>query len=303
MGAVAHSGRHGLAYRTYPGDRGCLVLLHGVLASHRYFQEALGGRLGGVRLVLPDLLGHGDSARPEGSAYTLEEHLDALADLVEAEGRPGPLFLGAHSLGCLLLTALAARRFEGRVRGLVFLNYPRFSSAQHIHETLRNGSSEYRAASRGLGGLGDEDLVRVSGTMVRQFAAILPGHLRAEADRTDPEALAGTVRHGLFGYRPDDDLDRLARVPMLHLHGGKDRVAPAAFLQARLPSFSQARWVLYGDAGHHLLHTHPGPVLGEIRAFLERLIENGRGQGAETGRSAAAVPDPPGLTRGGTSGP
>ncbi|MFZ5985113.1 MAG: alpha/beta fold hydrolase [Acidobacteriota bacterium] len=271
MPVSASPGRFRLAYRTYPGNRGCLVLLHGVLASHRYFQDALAGRLGGFRLILPDLLGHGDSARPEGASYSLEEHLDALADLVEAEGRPEPLFLGAHSLGCLLLTALAARRFEGRIRGLIFLNYPRFSSAQHIHETLRAGSAEYRRATSGIAGRSDEDLVRVSGTMVRQFAAVLPGRLRAEADRTDPEALAGTVRHGLFGYRPDEDLDRLARVPMLHLHGGKDRVAPAAFIQARLSSFSNARWVLYGEAGHHLLHTHADLAAGEIRMFLERL--------------------------------
>jgi pimeloyl-ACP methyl ester carboxylesterase len=277
-GAPPAPGRSRLAYHAYPGTEGTAIFLHGVLASHRYFEGPLVGRLGGFRLVLPDLFGHGDSEKPPGAAYTLDEHCALLADLVASEGRPAPLVLGAHSLGCLILTALAARLPPGRISGLVFLNYPRFASPWQIHETLVAGSAEYRTAAADLDprrAVTDGDLVRSSGAMVRQFAAILPPSLQPEARRASPEALAGTVRHCLFGYQPDADLGRLAQIPQLHLHGGRDRVAPPAFIESRMPEFGLARWVLLAGAGHHLLQTHTDRAAAEILTFLRSVAGRG----------------------------
>lgn len=255
----------------YPGRRGTAVFLHGVLSSAGYFAGLAAALRKGPRLVIPDLLGHGGSARPTGLAYTLEDHLDALEDLIRHEAPEGPLVLGAHSLGCLILTALAARRLRDRVDGLVFLNYPRFVSAAQIHETLRKGSTEYRRATEGIASLSDDDLVRASGTFVRHFAAILPAHLRNDAERTAPEALSGTVRHALFAYRPDEDLLALRDLPQLHLHGEKDRVAPPVFLEALLPRLPRARYVKAAGAGHHLLQTHAALAAGEISSLINRV--------------------------------
>ena len=261
-----------LSYRAFPGGRGCLVLFHGFLTSHHYFSGPLGGRLGPFRLVLPDLLGFGDSAKPELD-YTLEDHLACLLDLAKEEGRPEPLFLGGHSLGCLLATALAARLPEGRVAGLVFLNYPRFTSGGHVHATLRSGSPEYKRATDGVEAGGDEAIIGASGDMVHQFAALLPPALHGEARRTSPVAMAGTTRHCLFAYRPDADLDTIAAVPMLHIHGALDRVAPADHIWERAKDLTKARWVLLKDGGHHLLHTHTEAVAPEILRFLEDVSE------------------------------
>ena len=257
-----------LSYRTFPGHRGCLVLLHGFLTSHHYFSGPLAGRLGDFRLVLPDLLGFGDSAKPD-VGYTLEDHLACLSDLVDSEGQPRPLFLGGHSLGCLMATALAARLPEGRVAGLVFLNYPRFTSGSHVHATLRSGSPEYKRATEGVLDGGDDAIIEASGDMVRQFAALLPQALQGEAQRTFPVAMSGTTRHCLFAYRPDADLSKMSTVPTLHIHGALDRVAPADYIWERAPDFPKARWVLLKDGGHHLLHTHTGAVAPEILRFLQ----------------------------------
>jgi pimeloyl-ACP methyl ester carboxylesterase len=266
----AHLDRTCLSYRTFPGDRGCLLLLHGFLTSHHYFSGPLGGRLEPFRLVIPDLLGFGDSAKPNVS-YTLEDHMACLSDLVQSEGWPAPLFLGGHSLGCLIATALAASLPKGQVAGLVFLNYPRFTSSGHVHATLRSGSSEYKRATEDVQAGGDQALIEASGDMVQQFAALLPPALQEEAQRTSPVAMTGTTRHCLFAYRPDVDLDKLANVPMLHVHGALDRVAPAGHIWERAPDFTKARWVLLKDAGHHLVHTHTEAVTKEILSFLKEV--------------------------------
>ncbi len=262
-----HLDRTALSFRAFPGGDGCLVLLHGMLASHHYFSSALGGDLSPWRLLLPDLLGFGESAKPD-VGFELDDHLACLADLLEAEGRPGPLVLGGHSLGCLIATALAARLPRSRVAGLLFLNYPRFTSPGLIHDTLRNGSTHYRQATEGLGDRAHEEILDISGEAVQKFAGLLPRSLQEEAMRTSPRSLAGTTRHCLFGYRPDPDLDTVAGLPMLFLLSRRDEVAPPRFILERHHDFPRATWRMFENAGHHLLHTHKEEVLREIRSFL-----------------------------------
>lgn len=264
--------RGALSFRAFAGDRGCLALFHGMLASHHYFSSSIGLRLQPWRLLLPDLLGFGDSSKPHVE-FTLGDHLACLADLLEAEGTPEPLVLGGHSLGCLLATALAARMPEGRVKALVFFNYPRFTSPKLIHDTLRSGSDHYRQATDGMGDPGHEELLGVSGDAVQEFARLLPPALQEEARRTSPRSLTGTTRHCLFAYRPDPDLDRLAGLPMLFLLGGRDEVAPASFIQERRGDFPRARWVFAEDAGHHLVHTHTDLAVREVAGFLDEVSE------------------------------
>ena len=133
--------RTALSFRAFPGTKGCVALLHGMLASHHYISSVVGPCLHPWRLLLPDLLGFGDSAKPPVD-FTVDDHLACLLDLIEKEGTPRPLVLGGHSLGCLLATAAAARLPGGTVSGFVFLNYPRFTSPGLIHETLRGGSRQ-----------------------------------------------------------------------------------------------------------------------------------------------------------------
>ncbi len=241
-----------------------------MLASHHYFSAAVDGTFAPWRTLLPDLLGFGDSATP-AVGFTLQDHLDCLADLMEAEGVPAPLVVGGHSLGCLIATALAARLPKGKVAGMVFLNYPRFTSPSGLHETLRNGSAHYRQATDSLGNPGHDSLLALSGEAVQTFAGLLPPLLQEEARRTSPRALAGTTQHCLFGYRPDEDLDAISGLPMLFLLSGGDEVAPARFILERRDDFPLASWRTFEGAGHHLLHTHTDQVIMEIQGFLARI--------------------------------
>lgn len=74
----------------------------------------------GFSATAPDLLGFGRSPKPRSSSYTVEEHLDALAPLLE----PASLVVG-HSTGALLGAALAARE-PGAVSALLLLGLPAY---------------------------------------------------------------------------------------------------------------------------------------------------------------------------------
>jgi pimeloyl-ACP methyl ester carboxylesterase len=82
--------------------------------------------LPGCRLIVPDLLGIGDSARPAVS-YDRDTHADAVLaclDELGVQDRPG---LVAHSLGCVVALRLAARHPD-RVAAVVGFGLPVYRS-------------------------------------------------------------------------------------------------------------------------------------------------------------------------------
>lgn len=258
-----------LSYRVFPGHRGCLLLLHGMAGSHSYFTRPLAG-VGDFRLLLPDLLGHGDSEKPE-VGYTLEDHLDPLADLVRREGFPRPLVLGGHSMGSALAVALASSLPQGAADGLLLFNLPWFGSALELHEVLRNGSEAYRNASEGIEVRRDEDVLNVGPEALRSAGNALPPTLRGGGKGPSEAALRGTAYHLLYRFRLEDHDAALGRLPSLALLGAGDPVAPAHLALPHLERFPLSRAVLLEGSGHHLLHTHADRVRREVVSFVESL--------------------------------
>jgi len=78
--------------RGYP-----LVLLHGILDSHRTWRRAAPLLAPHFRVIMPDLIGHGYSGRPDAS-YTLSYHADVIAAWMQAIGVERAHICG-HSLG------------------------------------------------------------------------------------------------------------------------------------------------------------------------------------------------------------
>src|SRR3989337_1169019 len=89
---------HGHRVRYRMAGRGpLLVLLHGIAGSSATWNEVF-PRLGESHTVLaPDLLGHGESSKPEGD-YSLGAYANAIRDLLEALELPRGTIVG-HSLG------------------------------------------------------------------------------------------------------------------------------------------------------------------------------------------------------------
>jgi pimeloyl-ACP methyl ester carboxylesterase len=118
VGSFEHQGSR-LAYEIHgSGDR-TLVYLHGLLMDsqmNRRLAESLAAS--GVRVVLPDLLGHGRSDKPlQASAYRMDSYADevvALLDHLEIDR----CAIGGVSLGADVSLQVAVRAPE-RVAGLV----------------------------------------------------------------------------------------------------------------------------------------------------------------------------------------
>lgn len=158
---AAHVARAGFHYRggtrlriyrfepaTGQPPRGAVVLLHGLLASHRAWEmvaSSLAGR--GYWCYAADLLGFGESPWPRGArAYDIDSHCDALrrdvligAVLQDFPGPdPVPLHLVGHSLGGVLAIELASRHIPNGIvlASLVTVALPFFASSDDAKATL-----------------------------------------------------------------------------------------------------------------------------------------------------------------------
>ena len=105
------------------GDGPPVILLHGLNAS-RYDWVWLAAELNnaGFRTYMPDLLGHGDSAKPgDTTLYTLTTLYAVMLHWLDSLHETGPFYLVGHSMGGYLGLEFALHQPD-RVRALTLLD-------------------------------------------------------------------------------------------------------------------------------------------------------------------------------------
>jgi pimeloyl-ACP methyl ester carboxylesterase len=108
---------HEVGYRM-AGSGPAVVLVHGLAGSSTTWQEVMPALADHFTVLAPDLLGHGDSAKPRGD-YSLGAHASGLRDLMVALGIERATFVG-HSLGGGVALQLAYQ-FPERCERLVLV--------------------------------------------------------------------------------------------------------------------------------------------------------------------------------------
>lgn len=120
-----------------PADGKPVVLIHGSGVSSITYRKTLPELAhAGFRAFAIDLLGFGASSKPTNVTYSIELWEEIVNDFCDEFARSGPVLLVGNSIGSAVAMEVAAGawgRWNGRVRGLVFLNTgagmnPRFLS-------------------------------------------------------------------------------------------------------------------------------------------------------------------------------
>lgn len=126
------------------GSGPVIVMLHGYLASSRYYKK-LTPRLARDHTVIRlDLLGHGRSPKPRHSEYNYADQLAAIHDTLAALRVERPFVLVGHSMGALLALRYAQTHSDD-VSRLVLFNPPMFSSPEEAHSDIAATGRHYRA--------------------------------------------------------------------------------------------------------------------------------------------------------------
>lgn len=101
-----------------------VVLLHGIGASGQVWRPLV-DQLDHAknRIIAVDLLGFGESPKPDWNEYSVDEHARAVLHTLRRKGVTGRITIVAHSMGCLVASHLAATN-KSKLRRLVLYEPP-----------------------------------------------------------------------------------------------------------------------------------------------------------------------------------
>jgi pimeloyl-ACP methyl ester carboxylesterase len=241
----------------YGGDGPLVVLIHGITGRSAQWEPAIENLSGSFTLLAPDLLGHGESAKPRGD-YSLGAYASAVRDIMVALGHERATIVG-HSLGGGIAMQFAYQ-FPELTERLVLVSSG--GLGREVHPVLRASTlpgSELvlplltHARVLALG----EAVGRAIGFLRLQLGADIAEVASGYRSLGEPEARAAfiaTMRAVLdAGGQRVSALDRLylAEVmPTLIVWGDRDPIIPADHGRVAHEAMPGSRFEVLDDVGH-----------------------------------------------------
>jgi pimeloyl-ACP methyl ester carboxylesterase len=263
---------HRVFYRSAGGGP-VIVLVHGITSTSRTWANVLPALAERFTIIAPDLLGHGESAKPRGD-YSLGAYASGIRDLLIALGHERATFVG-HSLGggvamqlayqfpehCDRLVLVASGGLGREITAL--LRAASLPGSELVLPLLVNEQliAAGRAAGRLLGRIGLRVHTDV-GEVLRGHASLADGEARS--------AFLHTLRTivDARGQRVDasDRLYLAQAVPFLLVWGERDPIIPVEHARAAHRLVPGSRLELFPNAGHF-------PHLDDPLRFVRVLTE------------------------------
>lgn len=252
-----------------------VVLIHGIASRAQQWHQVMADLGETCHVIAPDLLGHGESAKPRGD-YSLGAHACGIRDLLAALGHDRVTLVG-HSLGGGVAMQFSYQ-FPERVERLALVDsgglgpevsaWLRAASLPGSELVLPVITSSYvRRAGGSVGRL----LGRARVTLPPSLVEVLVS-FAALSDPATRSAFIHTARSVLdvAGQRVDarDRLYLAADLPLLIVWGGRDAIIPVAHgvsLAAAVPS---ARLEVFARSGHFPHLSEPARLASVLASWM-----------------------------------
>jgi pimeloyl-ACP methyl ester carboxylesterase len=113
-----------------------MILLHGILSSHKYWSDVRKKiPLNMFEVITPDLMGFGDSKKSYKASYSIDYHVRELErELLNNINEPA--YLVGHSMGAMIALQLAIQNPKA-VKKLILINPPLFINSSQAKKTVR----------------------------------------------------------------------------------------------------------------------------------------------------------------------
>ena len=258
------------------GQGPLIVLIHGITGNSDQWEPVMDALRDRYTVFAPDLLGHGESAKPRGD-YSLGAYASGIRDLLIGLAAEPATVVG-HSLGGGIAMQLAYQ-FPERCGRLVLMSSG--GIAREVHLLLRAASlpgSEIvlplitHTRLLELGAL----MGRALGRIGLQAGPDIAEGARGYASLNDAEARAAflhTIRAVIdpLGQRISA-LDRLylaEKMPSLVIHGERDPIIPADHAQLAHEAMPGSRLEIVPGAGHFPQLSDPALIARLLADFID----------------------------------
>ncbi|MCW2723334.1 MAG: alpha/beta hydrolase fold protein [Frankiales bacterium] len=252
-----------------------VVLVHGIASRAAQWHQVMEMLGETCHVIAPDLLGHGESAKPRGD-YSLGAHACGLRDLLAALGHDRVTLVG-HSLGGGVAMQFVYQ-FPERAERLVLVNSG--GLGPEVSAWLRAATlpgSEFllplmtHAWVRGAGGALGRLLGKARITLPPGLAECLVG-FASLADAATRSAFVHTARSVLDprGQRVDarDRLYLAADLPLLVVWGARDAIIPVEHAGLLAEQVPEVRLEIFDRSGHFPHLTEPRRLVEVLSRFL-----------------------------------
>jgi pimeloyl-ACP methyl ester carboxylesterase len=266
---------HRVAYRC-AGSGPAIVLVHGITSTSATWERVMPYLATRFTVIAPDLLGHGQSAKPRGD-YSLGAYASGVRDLMVTLGHESATFVG-HSLGGGVVMQLAYQ-FPERCERLVLVNSG--GLGREVSLLLRAAtlplsevvlpllaSTRLLDAGRAVG--------RLFGRVGLQAGTDVAELARGHASLADPEARAAFV-HTLRtivepGGQRVNARDRLylaENIPFMLIWGDQDPIIPVEHALAAHELVRSSRLEIFEGAGHFSHMDDPQRFIDVLLDFID----------------------------------
>jgi pimeloyl-ACP methyl ester carboxylesterase len=266
---------HRVAYRS-AGSGPAIVLVHGITSTSATWARVMPYLATRFTVIAPDLLGHGQSAKPRGD-YSLGAYASGVRDLMVTLGQERATFVG-HSLGGGVVMQLAYQ-FPERCERLVLVDSG--GLGREVNLLLRAAtlplsevvlpllaSTRLLDAGRAVGRL-FERVGLHAGTDMAELA-------RGHASLADPEARAAfvhtlrtIVEPGGQRVNASDRLYLAENIPFMLIWGAHDPIIPVEHGIAAHELVPSSRLEVFEDAGHFPHVDDPQRFLDVVLDFID----------------------------------
>lgn len=265
---------HDLSY-VDSGSGTPVLFIHGILGSQGQWAHLVDKMDDDHRVIVPDLFGHGESAKPTGD-YSLSAHAATLRDLLDHLGIDRVTLVG-HSLGggiAMQFFYLFPQRVDrlvlvasgglGREVNLV-LRSATLPLAEQVVGLIASGPVLSRVEALGRGAR------RVGWRPGADLTAIWHG-FTSLGDRESRKAFLATTRAVIdFGGQSisaHDHLESVRPPTTLIVWGSKDRMIPAWHAISAQRAVPDCRVELFEGSGHFPHLDDPGRFARVVRDFI-----------------------------------
>src|SRR3954454_1610287 len=264
---------HRVVYRVAGTGGPVVLLIHGITGNAKQWDDVVPLLAERYTVVAPDLLGHGESAKPRGD-YSLGAYAASVRDLLVALGHRRATVVG-HSLG-------------GGIAMQFAYEYPPFAErlvlvssggiGREVHLLLRASTLPgaaivlpliAHARILGIGGAVGQVFARMGLRAGPDLAEMARGYASlgdAEARQAFLHTMRAVLDPGGQRVSATDRLYLAGMLPSLVIHGRRDPLIPADHADIAHELIPGSRIEIFDDAGHF-------PQLHEPFRFARTLID------------------------------
>lgn len=244
-----------------------LLLIHGFGGNKDNFTR-IADKLGDYHLIIPDLLGFGNSSKPMAADYRADAQATRLHELLQAKGLASSVHVGGNSMGGAISVAYAAK-YPTEVKSLWLIDSAGFWSAG-IPKSLEGATLENNPLLINT----KEDFYKMY-DFVMYKPPFIPKSVQAvfAQERLNNKALDAKILEQIVTDNVEERAKIIAEydIPTLVVWGDKDQVIKPETVNLIKEIIPQSEIILMPNIGHVPMIEAVKQTADDYKAFREKL--------------------------------